>query len=662
MAIPSTNPFDQLPVAIAILDETGLVREVNSHLAAALGHEVASLQGQPLVKLMTRAAALLYQSCIWPNLMEAGLVQNLTIQLQHAQGQRIDAMFNASRGQGPDGEGLVRCVFMDLKAHGHIEGLLLRAKRAADEAPGLLFQLRQAASRGQRRFVYVTEAVRPLFGLSPRQVLEDPQALWQRVHGDDRPALKAALEASAYNMKPWRSEFRRLTNEPDAPAWTEVQATPHRESDGAVVWSGYIADVSDRKALETGLRDKAAAEYASQAKSDFLARMSHELRTPLNGILGFVQLLQIQSPGNLRDDQVDKIGYIDTAGHNLLNLINEVLEISRIEAGHVPVDIDDVDLDQIVQNSVRMAEPLAAQRRVRLVRAGQEHLCVHADPQRLGQILLNLLSNAVKYGPAEGQVTVAVQTMDQAPRGNGNGTGDTEVAISVKDQGPGLSPAQQAQLFQPFNRLGAERGQVEGTGLGLVITRGLAELMGGRLQVCSLPGQGACFTVCLKLATGRCGVPGCSAHDPQAANMATAEASPDGAVASSARQRLLYVEDNPVNALLMTSLFERSPDFELEVVDSGAKAMARLRTERHWPDGLLLDMHLPDTDGITLMQSLKALPGWHGQPVIAISADAMPEGIGQAIEAGFTDYWTKPLNITYVQHMLRNLLRPTAPH
>ena len=634
------HAFDDLPCAVAVVDNDGLLVDVNKALADLLEREPAALRGRPVGELFSRAAALLYHSYILPLLKVSGQVDEVSIQLQSAHGERVDALLSANRSQGDDGQGLVRCVFMRMKERKRLEYQLLTAKRAADEAPGLLFQMRRAP-QGQISFAYVTDTVRRLFDASPSEILKDAEVIWRSIHPDDVALVSSSLDASAQSLQPWRCEFRVQLRQGEA--WRECHASPHKEPDGAVVWNGYIADISERKTMEAGLRDKAAAEHANKAKSEFLARMSHELRTPLNGILGFAQLLQMQGTDNLRMDQRNKLGYIETAGNSLLRLINEVLEISRIEAGYMQVLLSEVSLDEAIEQSRLLAEPIAATRAVTLVCEGSRDVRVMADLHRLGQILLNLMSNAIKYGPTGGRVTITVQR-----------SGPQEVEVAVTDQGPGLSASQQAQLFQPFNRLGAERSQVEGVGLGLVITRGLVELMGGQLLVRSEPGQGACFAVRLPCLVA------CAHAQAEGSNqLVSAHPSSESGPHEPVQRRVLYVEDNALNALLMCAAFEGSDDFVLEVVDCGEKALQRL-TQGPPPDALMLDMHLPDMDGVALLHALKQSPAWRHSPVIAVSADAMPEDISRAMVAGFSDYWTKPLDITRLQPTLRRLLSAVA--
>jgi len=645
------DAFDELPCGVAVLGDDGCVLSINRRLGQWLHREPQSLIGLNVGSLLTKASSLMYQTYVDPVLRMSGRADEVSISLKQADGECIDTLLNASRTEH-EGVAVVRCVFIKLQERRRLEYQLLTAKRAADEAPGLLFQLRKSVA-GPMVFSYANDALRPLFGVLPTQAQQSAEQVWQVVHPDDAQRVRQSLQDSADHMQSWRCEFRvclpvDVGQAPGpvghAPAWREVHASPLREPDGTWLWNGYMADITERKQLEASLQDKSAAERANLAKSEFLSRMSHELRTPLNGILGFARLLQMHEAGNLRADQFSRLSHIEAAGNSLLHLINEMLEISRIESGHTEVRLGPVVLAQTLDHVMQLAEPLAAQRQVRLRAQGDVYLSVLADVQRLGQVLLNLISNAIKYGPAHGLVQVIAQ---------GDGP---HVWLHVQDQGPGLSPEQQANLFQPFNRLGAERTQVEGVGLGLVISRGLVERMGGELVVHSQLGKGACFSVCLPLADGMAVAERTADH--KADNQAAPEPEPEPKWAeptpATSLLRVLYVEDNPVNALLMQSVFEGEPDFTLEVVDNGARALQAVG--RDVPHVLLLDMHLPDTDGLRLLADMRQQLGPAMVPAIAVSADAMPDDIALARRAGFVDYWTKPLDVSAIVPALRKLL------
>ena len=633
------NAFDELPCAVVTVDDDGVIQTVNTSLCEWLGAPAGQWLGQPVAALLPKAGALLCHTYVFPLLKLGRQVDEVSLELRHCQGERVGVLLSANRTVH-DEVGRVHLVFARVHQRRHMEDQLLMAKKVADQSPSMLFHLRLNAA-GEHEFTYVTDAVKPLFGVFATQALQSAQQVWGCVHPEDWPLLQLAMAESASALLPWRCEFRVRMDGQEF--WREVHAVPTREPDQLVSWNGSMADITQRKLVESSLRDKASAEQSNRAKSEFLSRMSHELRTPLNGILGFSQLLQMSGNDNLRADQRTRIGYIETAGKTLLRLINEVLEISRIEAGHTQLDMGDVDLDAVIEGCFNLATPMADVRGVRLSMEGPTGLRAHADADRLGQVLLNLISNAIKYGPSGGCVRVCVHMADSQT-----------VDLSVVDEGPGLSAQQQVQLFQPFNRLGAERTGTEGAGLGLVITRGLVQLMGGQLLVDSPPGQGACFTVRLHQSDARC-------------ERGSAGAAPDGTqpghatVSDQSEQlvrRILYVEDNRVNAILMEAVFEDEPGLALQVVGSGEAAIEAVR--QALPDVLLLDMQLPDMTGQALLALLRQEPGLAATPAIAVSASAMSEDIALAKAAGFDDYWTKPLNVTLVAPALRALTAQRA--
>lgn len=637
MIYPTSAPvddFDDLPCAVAVINDDGIVLDVNITLCQWLKSDRSDLIGGPVNRLFSHASSLLYHSFVLPQLKLTGQVEEVAIHLAPRQGARLDALLNARRqvDSGALDGGCVRCIFVRVQERARLESQLLTAKRVADEAPGLLFQLRMTP-QGETAFSYATDAMQTLFDVSSTQALQSAQWVWNRVHPDDATEVQRTLFASASDLRPWRGEFR--VRQPNGDAWREVHATPRREADGSVLWNGFIADVTERKRMEADLRDKEAAQRANQAKSAFLSRVSHELRTPLNGILGFARLLQMQDAGNLRLDQSRKLGFIEMAGNSLLRLINEVLEISRIESGHMQLVMGATHLDDVIEQAVQVAAPLADARQVKIARDGVSGALVLADAHRLNQVLLNLLSNAVKYGPRGGEIRLGVVRRDGL------------IEVFVQDQGPGLSPAQLSQLFQPFNRLGAERTPTEGVGLGLVISKGLAELMGGSLSVESESGHGCRFSLSLQAANrGEIVAESGGSIDDDCADEGGQRAWPIW--------RVLYVEDNAINAVLMQSVFEGGRDFELRIAERGDLA---LNFASQWkPDVFLIDMHLPDTDGMTLLAKLRASEFGESSLCIAVSADAMPEDITRALAAGFADYWTKPLDVTRVLPSLRRIL------
>jgi signal transduction histidine kinase/ActR/RegA family two-component response regulator len=373
---------------------------------------------------------------------------------------------------------------------------------------------------------------------------------------------------------------------------------------------------------------KRDADRANQSKSAFLSRMSHELRTPLNAVLGYAQLLELD---HLDADQRESVNQIGRAGRHLLHLIDEVLDISRVEAGEMRLSREPTEATELIEEALALVAPLAEQRSIRLITdfasCGDGH--VMADRQRLKQILLNLLSNAIKYNREAGEIRISVQPIS-----------GEQVAIRVSDTGAGLSEQQLAKLFEPFERLGAEQRNIDGTGLGLALSRRLAEAMNGTIEVASAPGQGSTFSVCLP-----------HAAPPDPADIERAESAPQWPI--SGDHTILYIEDNLSNLRLVERALARQSTVTFLPAMQASIGLELAR--QHRPDLVLLDLHLPDLDGDEVLIRLKADPETRDTPVIMLSADASPGQIQRLREAGAATYLTKPLD-------LRQLLDAVAEH
>ncbi|HEU0201979.1 MAG TPA: PAS domain-containing protein [Burkholderiaceae bacterium] len=446
------------------------------------------------------------------------------------------------------------------------------------------------------------------------------------VHPADRARVDTAMQHTLRERTPLDLETRIVL--PDGSLrYLAYRAHPQYDADGnAVRQLGVTFDVTERKVAEEALRAKETAERANQAKSEFLSRMSHELRTPLNAILGFTQVLTLDPKNVLSAAQRQRIEHIQQAGWHLLSLINEILDLSRIDGGQAGLVLADVPVAEVIEECLQQvdAEARRSGLDVSLSWTPGAPAKVRADRARVKQILLNLLTNATKYNAAHGAIRVSV-------RADGNGN----AVMAVADTGPGLTAEQQAQLFQPFNRLGRETSGVEGTGIGLTLSHKLAEQMGGRIEVTSEPGAGSEFRLVLPVpatAVALSSVP--------AAGLAAG----DGPLALRAdiAGSVLYVEDNPSNVAVVEEMLSLRPNIKLFTAADGASA--RVLAAVCQPDLILLDMRLPDTDGFRLYREIHRQPETAAIPCIALSANALPADIAQARNAGFLDYWTKPLD------------------
>jgi PAS domain S-box-containing protein len=390
-------------------------------------------------------------------------------------------------------------------------------------------------------------------------------------------------------------------------------------------------NITERKRLDQVLQDnnielegaKSAAEKANLAKSEFLSSMSHELRSPLNAILGFAQLMESTSPLPT-DSQGESIAQILKAGWHLLKLINEILDLAAVESGKMSLSPEPVALAEVISECQAMMEPQAQKHGIGMTFPKLDvPYYVNADRTRMKQVLINLLSNAIKYNREKGAVEVKC-TVESPGR----------IRISVKDNGAGLPKEKLTQLFQPFNRLGQESGGEEGTGIGLVMSKRVVELMDGVIGVDSTVGVGSVFWIELLLT---------EAPTVETARVESKIVAEDRVPAGARLRTLLYVEDNPANLALVEQLIARRADISLSTAVTGTLGIELARSAR--PEVILMDINLPGISGIEAMKILREDPATSHIPIVALSANAMPRDIKRGMEAGFFSYLTKPIEV-----------------
>ncbi|WP_339581959.1 PAS domain-containing hybrid sensor histidine kinase/response regulator [Aquabacterium sp. G14] len=489
--------------------------------------------------------------------------------------------------------------------------------------PGVLFKV-WVSPQGEPQLQYVSAQVKQLYELPDSTQPGDWQRHYERIHPDDVAGVRQLMTGQGLDTsKPISYEYRvQLPSK--GLRWLAGQVMPMPEADGSVSWYGYTSDVTEQKLYADAVISAEAAERANRAKSEFLSRMSHELRTPLNAVIGFAQLLQMDRSHEFGETQRGHVRLIEKAGQHLLSVLGDVLDLSRIEAGSLPLNITAQDCRHVVEDALQMVSDLARRHRITLhADEVAEHLTVQADRVRLQQVLVNLLVNAIKYNRPGGQV--AVRAWLDADR----------VVLEVQDTGMGLDATQLAHLFEPFNRLGAERTGIEGTGIGLVIVHRLVTLMHGQIEAQSAPGQGSCFRIGLPSASdppvdsGAMPLDELPSRPPSAEPLMTAT--------------ILYAEDNEVNVLLVQEVIRMRPQWQLQVGRSGAQALALAQAAP--PDLMLVDMHLGDMSGFDLADALDRDGRLRAVPRVALSADAMPDRIHAAEARGFKAYLTKPLDV-----------------
>ena len=502
-----------------------------------------------------------------------------------------------------------------------------------------------------------------LLGFGPGEFEQTLAAFDALVHPDDLPPLLERRRSARLGAQDavllYRARHRN-----GSWRWIESRAVvAERDEEGRPLrLMGTAIDVTERVEADRLRAERDRAEAADRAKTAFMSRMSHELRTPLNAVLGFTQVLASDPEGRLDGVQRDQLGQVMAASEHLLSLINDLLDLSRVESGELLMQREPLGVAALLDEARVSMAPLARRGGVDLQAAPVDpSLGVLGDRVRVRQVLMNLVSNAIKYNSRGGRVTLRCDAV-----------GD-EVALEVQDTGRGLSADQQAHLFEPFNRLGAEGSGVEGAGIGLTISRQLVERMGGRIEVHSHPGEGSRFRALLPRTT--IDVPGAAmpltsprpvAEPPTPGSLAppaaVAEAAPriatpprpaqqaaalppqaQAAMAAGRQLRVLYAEDNPVNVTLLQMMARRRADVLLEVARSGQEALVAAR--RQPPDLLLADMNLGDMSGLDLAATLHGEPPTAGLRCVALSADALPMQIEAARQAGFAGYLTKPLRM-----------------
>lgn len=495
--------------------------------------------------------------------------------------------------------------------------------------------------------LYWSERIAPLFGYIEGSLETTYDNFLAAVHPDDRELVTEAVDRCVNEGTEYNIEHRVVW--PDGQIrWVQERGDVIRDDNQVPLHMlGVVIDIHERKVVEQSLIDaREEADNANRAKSQFLSSMSHELRTPLNAIMGYSQLLTLDPENPLNESQKENVNEISRAGGHLLNLINEILDLAKIETGNIELSIDNVMLGDVLTESLLLITPLAQKRNIdiqlqwngeeiELATLGEQNLAIRADFSRLKQVFLNLLSNAVKYNRENGRVTIACYEI-----------AGEKIRIDIKDTGAGIATEQQGQLFKAFNRLGYEQTDVEGTGIGLVITKNIVELMQGSIGVTSHVGEGSCFWVELPNNRNMDSLKIPEKNQPRPTSIFLQSGNKSHSV--------LYIEDNPANLRLVQQLLARIPGVKLW---SAPEPLLGLELAiEHQPDVILLDINLPGMDGFEVLKLLKAREESRKTPIIAVSANAMPQDIQKGLDAGFDEYITKPINLKGLLEVVENYL------
>jgi PAS domain S-box-containing protein len=628
---------------IITLDHEGRIVDFNGAAEKTFGYSRTAALGRPFLELVPtvtgEVAASLRDFARQPAAQDAPLLgQRIEIPARHANGTQIQAELAITRIP-VEGLPLFTAYLRDVTERRRTdERLRLLESAVVNAKDAVLIAESYSLDGSGQRVLYANRAFERMTGYSAAEITAQTPRILQGPRTD-----RAVLDQVRAALKEWKPAQVELINyrKDGSEFWVELSIVPVSDAAGTFThWVSVQRDITERKRTEAALNQaKEEAEKANAAKSEFLSRMSHELRTPLNAILGFGQLLQMQK---LPTAQNDRIGHIVSAGRHLLDLINEVLDIARIEAGRVELSLEPVHVADTVSETLHLIRPLAAQKGI-TINPGpetndlqQEH--VMADRQRFKQVLLNLLSNAVKYNRPHGTVSLTYREV-----------GDRRLRIEVTDTGEGIAADKFARLFVAFDRLGAEQSDVQGTGLGLALSKRLTEAMNGAIGVESVPGGGATFWIELPRARSQL---------EQYAPWTRRERTPAEMEALSAAHTVLYIEDNLSNLTLIEHLLADHPEIKLITAMQGRIGLDLAR--QHHPDLILLDLHLPDLPGWEVLGLLQADEITSSIPVVAVSADATPRQIERLLKAGARAYLTKPLEVDRFHAVLREILEPKA--
>jgi PAS domain S-box-containing protein len=628
--------LEAFPGYIGRMDSSLAYSWVNQRLAALLGRAPEQLVGRTPEQVIGPEGAAERRE--WAQRALAGEVVVYEQHLPQPGGApALDLQLTLSPGVDPvTGAPAVYGFGIDISA-------LKRAERALRDSEAELRALLAAfpgyiaAMDAEGRYTYVNERLTPVFGRAPQDSVGRHvrdvwgEARWQHVKGHlDRARTNGqpSVTEGSYTTVP---DGRRLDLE-------ITHVVGPLQADGRQSSYSFGIDITARKRADEALiaaRDE--AERANRAKSQFLSQMSHELRTPLNAILGFGQLLDSDQQQPLAAPQQAWVREILRGAGHLLGLINEILDLGRIEAGELVLEPAALDLQALVAECLGLVQALAASRGVSLhaLPAALQGVHVAADRRRLMQVLLNLLGNAIKYNRASGEVGVLFRS-----------EGDT-FWLAVRDNGRGLSAAEQARLFQPFERLSAAQSGIEGTGIGLALSRRLVQAMGGRIGVDSEAGVGSTFWLRLPHTAQALG--GVDTPTPAAATTASA------AVGTALPQSVLYIEDNAVNVVLMEAMLGRLPGLRVRCALTPSEGLRLAQAET--PALVLLDIQLPEMNGFEVLSRLRADPATQAVPVVAVSANALQADIDAALAAGFNAYITKPLVLEDLLATVQRALR-----
>jgi len=526
-----------------------------------------------------------------------------------------------------------------------------RFQRIASNVPGVLYQF-VLHTDGNYEFTYVSDRCQSILELSAETIQQDAYQLLALLEPEDLKSLEASIQQSAQVLEQWSWEGQ-LTTPSGRKLWVQGISQPERRENGDVLWDGLLIDVSDRKYIESKLQQTISElGHATRMKDEFLANMSHELRTPLNAILGMSEGMQEQVFGSLNEQQSHAVGTIEKSGRHLLSLINDILDLSKIEAGKLELHLEDVPIENLFNSSLTFVRQAAYTKQIQLrTEIPQSLSCrqLRVDDRRICQVLINLLSNAVKFTPKGGDVTLSVRSGKMPPHSlHAEGVGEPAICFTVTDTGIGIAQENLGKLFQSFVQIDSSLSRrYEGTGLGLALVRQITEMHGGCVEVTSELGKGSQFMVWLPFMP----VANATSPAPVLPNVTSHATAKVGA--ADKEPLILLAEDNEANILTTTS-YLNAKRFRTLLAHDGQEAIAL--AQAHHPDLILMDIQMPGIDGLEAIRVIRQQPALAEIPIIALTALAMAGDREHCLAAGANEYLTKPIQLKQLAETIQQFL------
>ncbi len=653
--------YNNAPCGYHSLDLKGRYIQVNETELRWLGYTREEMIGKPITEFFTEAN----RPAFFKNyeiLRRQGWVKNLEYEMVCKNGSILPVLINAVVVKDEAGNHLYnRATILDIRERKAIESALQESEAKfrlmAENVPGMIFRY-VFHSNGTDEFTYVSPYIREIYELEPDVVMQDVGALWSRIHPDDVAFIQTTTKESAESLQPFLVEHRLITPKAGI-KWVHIISRPERQGNGDVVWNGVVQDITDRKMAEAKLQQtNVELAHATHLKDEFLANMSHELRTPLNAILGLSEALQEEILGVLNERQLKAIGTIEKSGRHLLELINDILDLSKISSGKMELHFEPVAVENLCSSSLLFVRQQAFKKNIQVtsdIPANVSNIIV--DERRIRQVLINLLTNAVKFTPDEGQVSLKV-AIGFGKTWQGNVLIPTQlrsqdaplILFQVVDTGIGIAAADIARLFQPFVQIDSSLNREQmGTGLGLAMVKQITELHQGQVLVESCPGQGSHFTVALPYQMPIASVfpYGASVETPSPASVIPCA---ETAIAP----LILLAEDNEANLDTFVG-YLTARHYRVIVAKNGEEAVTLAKTAQ--PDVILMDMQMPKMDGIEAMRLIRSDKSLVDVPIIALTALAMTGDQERCMEAGANQYLSKPVGLKQLVEVIQQLLR-----